>query len=34
VLGRIRNEKPPIWSFITGQGALWQEQPQDLRSFG
>ena len=38
VLGRIRAEKPLVWSFITGDGALWQEQPATLvepaRRFG
>ena len=38
VLGRIRAEKPKVWSFITGDGALWQEriaaQPQAARHFG
>jgi N-acyl-L-homoserine lactone synthetase len=30
VLGRIRTEKPLVWSFITGDGALWQERPAAL----
>ena len=34
VLGRIRIEKPQIWTFITGHGALWQEQHESLRGFG
>ncbi len=38
VLGRIRAEKPLVWSFITADGALWQERPVALpepaRRFG
>ncbi len=34
VLGRIRNEKPLVWSFITGNGALWSETEQPMRQFG
>jgi N-acyl-L-homoserine lactone synthetase len=34
VLGRIRIEKPQIWAFITGHGALWQDQHESLRGFG
>lgn len=38
VLGRIRAEKPLVWSFITGEGALWRERPVALpepaRRFG
>ena len=38
VLGRIRAEKPLVWSFITGEGALWQERPvllpEPARRFG
>ena len=37
VLGRIRNEKPSVWSFITGDGALWadrQARPEPIRRFG
>jgi hypothetical protein len=38
VLGRIRGEKPLVWSFITGDGALWQEReaalPAPVRRFG
>jgi N-acyl-L-homoserine lactone synthetase len=37
VLGRIRNEKPDVWAFITGNGTLWSDtlaQPEPLRRFG
>jgi hypothetical protein len=38
VLGRIRAEKPLVWSFITGDGALWQEPSvalaEPVRRFG
>ena len=38
VLGRIRSEKPLVWSFITGDGALWQDRaaalPEPARRFG
>lgn len=34
VLGRIRNEKPLVWSFITGNGSLWEERQEPLRQFG
>ncbi len=39
VLGRIGNEKPDVWAFITGNGTLWndahaQAQPERARRFG
>lgn len=38
VLGRIRTEKPQVWSFITGDGTLWQDrsvvQPVPALRFG
>lgn len=37
VLGRMRNEKPEIWAFITGNGTLWTDtqcQPEAERRFG
>jgi len=37
VLGRMRNEQPEVWSFITGNGTLWVESqaPQEpARRFG
>jgi N-acyl-L-homoserine lactone synthetase len=37
VLGRMRNEKPEVWNFITGNGTLWsdtQAQPEQARRFG
>jgi len=34
VLGRIGQEKPQVWSFITGGGTLWGETAQPLLRFG
>jgi N-acyl-L-homoserine lactone synthetase len=34
VLGRIRQEKPQIWAFITGNGSLWVEPAPALLRFG
>jgi len=37
VLGRMRNERPEVWSFITGNGTLWAEnqaRPEPMRRFG
>lgn len=38
VLGRIQSEKPLVWSFITADGALWQDravaQPEQALRFG
>jgi N-acyl-L-homoserine lactone synthetase len=37
VLGRMRNEKPEVWAFITNNGTLWtdtQAEPEQTRHFG
>lgn len=37
VLGRMRNEKPAVWAFITDNGTLWTDaeaQPERVRRYG